>query len=127
MAFRVEVHSTTPPSKQIVDHLLSLIAGGEIRVEERLPSIRSLAAEVLVNPNTVAKCYRELESRGICRAKNGSGVYVTDAGPRLARAAVIETCRREILASVARALQAGQTVDDILQIVRNALEPMETP
>ncbi len=96
-------------------------------MEERLPSIRSLAAEILVNPNTVAKCYRTLESRGICRARNGSGVYVTDDGMRLARAALVEKSRRDIVAAIARARQAGQSAKDILRIVQDALEPMEMP
>ena len=68
-----------------------------------LPSVRKLAAEVLVNPNTVGKAYRELEHLGVVEGRAGSGVYVTEAGPSRARS----MRRRETLRGLDAAFQAA--------------------
>ena len=64
MSYRVDPHSETPPSRQLVDSVLDAMARGELGADGRLPSIRAMAADVLVNPNTVGKAYRELEHLG---------------------------------------------------------------
>jgi len=83
---RVDPHSLVPPSQQLVAAVLDAIARGELGSGDRLPSVRGLAAEALVNPNTVTKAYRDLEHLGATEGRNGSGVYVTPAGPDVARA-----------------------------------------
>jgi GntR family transcriptional regulator len=83
---RVDPHSLVPPSQQLVAAVLDAIAREELGVGDRLPSVRGLAAEALVNPNTVTKAYRDLEHLGATEGRNGSGVYVTPAGPDVARA-----------------------------------------
>ena len=81
----IDPHSDSPPSRQIVERVLDAVARGELTAGDRLPSVRALAADALVNPNTVGKAYRELESLGVTAGKNGSGVYVTARGPAIAR------------------------------------------
>jgi GntR family transcriptional regulator len=84
MSYRVDPNSDIPPSRQLVERLLEKLACGEILPEERLPSVRIMAGLALVNPNTVVKAYRELESLGAVQCRNGSGVYASLEGPEIA-------------------------------------------
>lgn len=69
-----------PIAKQIVDGVRRAIAAGELRVGEQLPSVRGLALQLMINPNTVAKAYGELAAEGWLDARQGLGLYV--AAPR---------------------------------------------
>ena len=79
--------SATPVSEQIARAMRCRIAGGELIEGEKVASVRAFAAEILVNPNTVAKVYRELEREELLEARPGSGVFVaTGARSRCADA-----------------------------------------
>ncbi|HLQ36341.1 MAG TPA: GntR family transcriptional regulator, partial [Planctomycetota bacterium] len=86
MEIRVDPHSLVPPSRQLVAAVLDAIASGELAPGDKLPSVRGLATQALVNPNTVAKAWRDLEHLGVTEGRNGSGVYVTAAAPDVAKA-----------------------------------------
>lgn len=107
MSFRVDPSAPTPPSRQLVEAILDRIACGELTAGDRLPSVRQLAEEALVNPNTVGRAYRDLEWLGVALGKNGSGVFVTEDGPRLAREQRREATRQAFLAATKAALRAG--------------------
>jgi len=81
----IDPHSKTSPSQQLMDQVLDALSRGEASAGDRLPSVRSFAASALVNPNTVAKAYRELETLGVTCGRNGSGVYVLASGVETAR------------------------------------------
>ena len=85
MRLRVDTDRPLPPSQQIVEAVLDAIAAGELAFEARLPSVREAAAMALVNPNTVARAWRDLEQLGVVEGRAGSGVFVTRAGPEIAR------------------------------------------
>jgi DNA-binding transcriptional regulator YhcF (GntR family) len=101
---RVDPHSLVPPSQQLVAAVLDAIARGDLGPGDKLPSVRGLAAEALVNPNTVGKAFRDLEHLGATEGRNGSGVFVTAAGPDVARAIrlaeTLATFREAALAAV---------------------------
>ncbi|MFY9342635.1 MAG: GntR family transcriptional regulator [Planctomycetota bacterium] len=107
MNVRVDPHSLTPPSQQLVAAVLDAIAGGELRPGDKLPSVRGLAGEALVNPNTVIKAYRDLEHLGASEGRNGSGVYVTAAGPDVAKALRLAETLATFQTATAAALRAG--------------------
>ncbi len=86
MDIRVDPHSLVPPSQQLVAAVLDAIGSGELRPGDKLPSVRSLAGRALVNPNTVAKAWRDLEHLGATEGRNGAGVFVTASGPDVAKA-----------------------------------------
>jgi GntR family transcriptional regulator len=100
---RVDPHSLVPPSQQLVAGVLDAIARGDLLPGDRLPPVRGLAVQVLVNPNTVGKAWRDLEHLGVTEGRNGSGVFVTAAGPEVARAVRLA----ETLAQLRVALQAA--------------------
>lgn len=76
MKFRIDHHSPIPVYRQMVDAIVAAIEAHELGVGEKLPSIRELAAQLKVNPNTAAKVYRELELRGFLDSRAGSGCFV---------------------------------------------------
>ncbi len=109
MTIRVDPARATPPSRQLIEAVLDRIAGGLWAAGDRLPSVRGLAAEALVNPNTVGKAYRELEATGVVEGRNGAGVFVTPRGPAAARAARRGATLDQLMHALDAALQAGHT------------------
>ncbi len=107
MTIHVDPARATPPSRQLVEAVLDRIAGGAWEAGDRLPSVRGLAAEALVNPNTVGKAYRELEAMGVVEGRNGAGVFVTPRGPAAARAARRGATLDALLLALESALEAG--------------------
>lgn len=107
MNVRVDPHSLVPPSQQLVAAVLDAIANDELLPGDRLPSVRGLAAEALVNPNTVTKAYRDLEHLGATEGRNGSGVFVTAAGPDVSRTIRLAETLASFRMAVQQALRAG--------------------
>jgi GntR family transcriptional regulator len=73
---KVDPASFIPIYEQIKKEIFRLVATGRLKVHDPLPSIRDLAAEIIVNPNTVARAYRELEQDGLVSAQKGRGSFV---------------------------------------------------
>lgn len=121
MTIRVDPSRATPPSRQLVEAVLDRIARGEWGAGDKLPSVRGLAAEALVNPNTVGKAYRELEMLGVVAGRNGAGVFVTEAGPALAAAERMEATLGELHSALEAALAAGHDVATLQGVVRQRL------
>ncbi|MBZ0152114.1 MAG: GntR family transcriptional regulator [Planctomycetes bacterium] len=111
MNVRVDPHSLTPPSQQLVAAVLDAIATGALLPGDRLPSVRGLAASALVNPNTVAKAFRDLEHLGVTEGRNGSGVFVTAAGPDVATSLRLCSTLAAFREAAALALRAGHAVE----------------
>lgn len=107
MTIRVDPTRATPPSRQLVEAVLDRMACGTWSAGDRLPSVRGLAAEALVNPNTVGKAYRELEVLGVVAGRNGAGVFVTPEGPDTARTERRQATLAALHAAVEAALAAG--------------------
>ncbi|MCA8976095.1 MAG: GntR family transcriptional regulator [Planctomycetes bacterium] len=124
MNYRVDPHSLVPPSQQLVAAVLDAIATGELGVGDRLPSVRGLAAEALVNPNTVTKAYRDLEHLGATAGRNGSGVFVTTAGPDVARGIRLAETADAFRRAAAQALRAGHEAASLGEILAAALRPV---
>ena len=120
-SFRVDPHLALPASRQIVEAVLDGVASGRLAAGERLPSVRVMAAEALVNPNTVGKAYRELEMEGITESRHGDGVFVTAPGPdrarTLRRRATLESFRQAVL----EGLRAGHAPDALSEVFESVL------
>lgn len=83
-ALSIDPRSGVPFYRQIIDRILLNIAGGRFAPGDRLPTVRQLAIDLQVNPNTVSRAYRELEIRGVVRTQRGTGTFVA-AEPSVAR------------------------------------------
>lgn len=90
---QIDPKSHVPVFRQIVEGLQSSIAAGVYQVGEILPSVRVLALDLQVNPNTVQRAYEELERQGVIEAKRGVGKFVARNGPREAKDQAEETVR----------------------------------
>ena len=92
---------------QIMDQVSEAVARGELKPGDKLPAVRKLAAELVVNPNTVARAYTLLEHSGLVNTKTGSGTFVSD--PRLRRrdAADLNLLTERMDTVIARALTLG--------------------
>jgi len=125
LRLRIDPARSASPSAQLTEGLLDAIARGAVGAGEQLPTVRGLAEQVVVNPNTVAKVYRDLEALGVVEGRHGSGVYVTSEGPEIARrqrrAAVGEDVRR----SVEAALASGLLAPEVRELVERALSAAE--
>lgn len=76
---RLNPSSGSPLYLQLVEHIKHSIESGAIKPGEQLPSVRRMAEDIVINPNTVVRAYRELERDGIVVLKHGSGVFVRDS------------------------------------------------
>lgn len=80
----IDPKAAAPIYRQIADQIQRAVAAGKLQPGDQLPSVRELAAQLLVNPNTVAKVYRDLEREGLLEARRGQGTYVSPSARSLA-------------------------------------------
>lgn len=111
-----------PIGDQITNRILYAIARGVYRAGDKLPTVREVAARLLVNPNTVSKAYRDLERDGVLTSRRGTGVFVNEdascAALERRQALVVSRFER----AVGEALDAGLDGDQIQEILAEALE-----
>jgi GntR family transcriptional regulator len=77
VALNIKTGSITPIYKQITDQVRLAVASGKLSVGEQLPSVRALAEDLLINPNTVARAYADLMREGLLESRAGRGVFIT--------------------------------------------------
>src|SRR5580658_4932035 len=81
MVVVLDRHSGVPVYRQIIDQVLGGIAAGKLRAGDQLPTVRQLAVDLAINPNTVVCAYRELEIREVLATQQGTGTFLTDKKP----------------------------------------------
>ena len=107
MNLRINFSSGVPIYLQLMEQIKHAVATGAIRASEQLPTIRKIAEELTMNPNTVARAYRELEREGIVEVRHGLGVFV--AGPQSSTAKTAEIRKAgEVLRT---AMEKGMALD----------------
>lgn len=95
-----------PFYQQLLRQIKQLIATGRLRPDDELPPVRVLAQQLVVNPNTVVRAYRELEVQGLIYKRRGAGTYVSDKGTPYTD----EECRRILTEHVDAILVEGRTL-----------------
>ena len=118
MQIRINENDGVPIYLQIVNQVKYLVAAGRLGAGEELPPIRVLAEKLTVNPNTVARAYRELEVAGVVEKRRTSGTYVSDAGSRMARRERLRVVTERVDALLAEAAQLDISTDEIIELVR---------
>lgn len=118
MLFHINLKDGKPIYQQIVQQAKYLIACGRLQPDEELPPVRVLAEQLLINPNTVARAYRELETEGLLYKRPGAGTYVKDA-----RSPLTLRERRRILSEHADALlvearQMRFSLEDLIALLQ---------
>src|SRR4051812_8756327 len=113
MQLRISTDDGVPIYLQIVNQIKYLIASGRLAPGEEIPAIRTLAQQLLVNPNTVARAYLELEREGVVAKKHGSGTYISEAGSPLARKERLRILQQRIDALLVEASHLGVEFDEL--------------
>jgi GntR family transcriptional regulator len=118
----IDPKSAMPIYQQIASQLRQQIARGVYRPNESLPSLRSLAAEIGVNPNTVQKAYDELTREGLVESRRGAGLFVVDRGSAGGTSRHEKRVHRELSQAIAQALRDGVSPQRIRTLFREALD-----
>ena len=115
---QLDLHSGMPVYRQLIDQVRGGIASGMLAAGDQLPTVRQLAVDLAINPNTVVRAYRELELGGLLETHQGTGTFIstqrmkrTDAQRERQLAQIVGDC-------VSRAGAAGFTVDDLIEALR---------
>lgn len=125
MDFSIDVASRRPIYRQLADQIRSAIARGRLRANARLPSVRDLSRRLVVNPNTVARVYTELEREGSLVTRPGLGVFVAAPGSDLTKKS-----RRDRLVTLldgffTEAVLLGFTADEVRELVQNRIDQFQ--
>jgi GntR family transcriptional regulator len=113
MTFELDLKSGVPVYRQIIDRVQSAMASGALRSGDRLPTVRQLAVDLSVNPNTVVRAYRELELTGALMTQQGTGTFVADRKIEQSDADRERKLNQLLGEFVARAGREGFTVKDL--------------
>lgn len=118
MAFHVSTSSRLPIYQQLVQQIREAIARGELQPEQPLPSVRQLSRDLVINPNTVARAYTELERDGLVITRPGRGNYVAQPRQELTKAARERRLTEQLDAWLTEAVHLGFSAQQVLQLVR---------
>ena len=121
-AFRLDLESGVPIYRQIIDQVLAGMASGRLKVGAQLPTVRQVAVDLAINPNTVVRAYRELEIRGVLETQQGTGTFIA---LKEIKQDEVERHRRlaQLVADfVARAGSAGFTIEDLKEQLNDQAE-----
>jgi GntR family transcriptional regulator len=116
-----------PIYQQIVNQVKYLLASGRLLAGEELPAIRVLAEKLVVNPNTVARAYRELEMAGLVEKRRTAGTYVSNAGSPLALSERVKILSERVDGLLAEARQLGIGVDQVVELIVRRDQAMQRP
>jgi len=129
MAFRIRLlpNSDLPLFAQIVQQCRQALAQGALRPGDRLPTVRELAEELVVNPNTVAKAYQELEKSGVTTTRRGAGTFVADGTSVLAPHEKERILTEKIEACLTEAVHLGFPRKSVVKLFSERLEKFRWP
>jgi GntR family transcriptional regulator len=123
MPFWVQISSGSnePIYSQVVGQISRALAQGLISPGEKLPAVRNLAAELVINPNTVARAYTILEQQGLVTTKTGSGTYASDPRLRDKDVRELNILNDRVDNIITQALNLGLSHEEIVELLRGRL------
>jgi GntR family transcriptional regulator len=111
----LDLHSGVPVYRQIIDQVRGGIASGNLAAGDQLPTVRQLAVDLAINPNTVVRAYRELELGGLIETHQGTGTFIGTQKMKKADAERERQLTQIVADCVSRAGAAGFTIDDLIE------------
>jgi GntR family transcriptional regulator len=114
LEFRIDSKSGVPYYRQIIEQVKFAVARGDLRPGDQLPTMRQLAVDLSINPNTVIRAYKEMEIEGLLETHQGSGTFLTDRKPEINRLERQRMLDQIITDMLARASSYGLTLDEVL-------------
>jgi GntR family transcriptional regulator len=117
--FLLDLHSGMPVYRQIMDQVRGGVASGALSAGDQLPTVRQLAVDLAINPNTVVRAYRELELGGLLETHQGTGTFISTQKMKHSDAHRERQLEQIVADSVARAGAAGFTLDELIDEMRD--------
>src|SRR5215831_19013265 len=111
--FRLDLKSGVPVYRQMIDQVLGGMAAGTLSAGDQLPTVRQVAVDLSINPNTVARAYRELEIRGVLETQQGTGTFISQQKVKRDEVERERQLQQIVSEFVARAGAAGFTIEDL--------------
>ena len=118
MRFTIDLKSGVPFYRQIIDQVQFAIVDGRLGCGDQLPTVRQLAVELKVNPNTVARAYQELEIRGVVSPQMGTGTFIGSEKVQISEAERSRMLERICMELLSRASAYGFTLSDVTEALR---------
>ncbi|HZU36784.1 MAG TPA: GntR family transcriptional regulator [Gemmataceae bacterium] len=122
MSFHINTASRLPIYQQLAQQIREGIARGELPPEMGLPSVRQLSRELVVNPNTVARAYTELEREGLLISRPGRGIYVAQPRNDLTRAARDRRLLEQLDRWLTEAVHLGYSANEVHALVARQIK-----
>lgn len=122
MYISLDSNSGTPFYLQIKEQMRLAIATGAIRAGEQLPTVRDLAAQLVINPNTIARVYRELQAEGLLVSRQGSGTYVAEQALEIVDQGTGDLVRQRMRGVIALGLSVGLTLEHLAALFAENIE-----
>jgi GntR family transcriptional regulator len=119
LIFRLNQSSGIPLYLQLMEQVKHAVETGALREGDQLPTIRKVAEDLVMNPNTVVRAYRELEHEGVLELKHGSGAFIKESAE--GRARLIRKAQAVMESAVERLLLLGLTEDELRRAFENEL------
>lgn len=120
--FLIDFKNRKSISDQIVDNVKGLVVSGVLRTDEKMPSVRELAEEITVNPNTVQKAYRILEGQGYIYSSQGRGTFVSDRSQiRVSKEDILES-RAIIKDGIDKLYYAGLSREETRRLIEDVID-----
>ncbi|MGH7726266.1 MAG: GntR family transcriptional regulator [Candidatus Eiseniibacteriota bacterium] len=116
MLFRTNPSLGVPIYLQLMEQVKHAIETGALRAGEQLPGIRPLAEELVINPNTVAKAYRELEHEGVLELRHGAGAFVSESAPAGKAANKLRAGQAIVVSAIERLRDRGVSDEEIRRL-----------
>ncbi|HLY40160.1 MAG TPA: GntR family transcriptional regulator [Terracidiphilus sp.] len=116
--FRLDAHSGVPVYRQLIDQVQAAVARGSLAPGDQLPTVRHVAVELAINPNTVMRAYREMEIRGLLDTQQGTGTFIAERRIEISKEEKERQLSQLVGEFVARAGAAGITVGELIGKLR---------
>ncbi len=116
----IDQRSRTPVYEQIKEQILNLINTGELKTDDKLPSVRQLASDLDLNVNTVKRAYQELETERVTYSLAGKGVFVSKTA--IANEIVLESAEKELSRILSSSKAKGISLERVMELTRNIYE-----
>jgi GntR family transcriptional regulator len=124
MIFRLPQSSGVPVYLQLIEQIKHAVETGALRAGDQLPTIRKVAGELVINPNTVARAYRELEHEGILELRHGSGAFIKE--PAVRRTRILRAAHSLVRDAIERLASLDLTDDELRRVLDDELAKART-
>lgn len=117
--FELDLRSRLPIYEQLVERFKELIISEVLKVDEKLPSVRTLSKQLTINPNTIQKAYRELERQGYIYSIKGKGSFVMSSA-QITNSEKLTNIKKELVKNLSEAIYLGMDKDEIIDMISEA-------